>query len=68
MAPKEKGDPAGGRQIPLSVCQDNTEFKAQLHDLQHLLQVSRITRRCAVSAAAAKMLAPMVFGTGEGIR
>jgi hypothetical protein len=28
------------------------------------LQVARLIRRCAISAAAAEMLAPLVFGEG----
>ena len=50
MARKEKGRPAGGDPIPnSSVRQDNPEFKAQPLNLQ----VSLLTQRYAISAAAA---------------
>jgi hypothetical protein len=50
---RQKGEP-----IPNSVCQDNSETKLQPLDLQ----VSRLIRRCAISAAAAEALAPLVYG------
>jgi hypothetical protein len=62
MVQKEKGGPAGGRQIPNSVRKDNLEFISQHVDLQQLLQVSRLKRRCATSTIVAEMLAPFVFG------
>ena len=66
MARKESGRPAGGDPIPNDVRQDNSEFTSQPLDLQQLLQVSRLTRRCAISAAMAATMAPMIFG--EGVR
>jgi hypothetical protein len=59
MAPKEKGRPAGGDLIPDYVCQDDLEF---ISPQPLILQVSRLTRRCAVSATMAELLAPLVFG------
>jgi hypothetical protein len=59
MARKEKGRPfAGGDPIPNGVCQDATESIAQ----PLILQVSRLTRRCAISAAMAETIAPLAFG------
>jgi len=59
MAFKEKGRPAGGDPIPNTlVCQDNSEFKPQLIKLQAF----NLARRCAIDAAMAEALAPMVFG------
>jgi hypothetical protein len=58
MSSKEKGRPAGGTPIPTSIRQDVSEFKQQ--PLQ--LQVSRLVHRCALSADAAAILAPLVFG------
>jgi hypothetical protein len=50
---RQKGEP-----IPKSVCQDNPETKPQPFDLQ----VSRLTRRYAISAAMAAIVAPFIFG------
>jgi hypothetical protein len=61
MAYNEKGRPAGGDLIPNNVCQDNLEFKPQ----PLVLQVSRLIRRCAISAAAAEALAPLIFGEAD---
>jgi hypothetical protein len=58
IAVKEKGRPAEGSPIPNVVLADATEFKAPLLNLQ----VSRLTSRCAVSAAMAAILAPLIFG------
>ena len=60
--PKEKGRPAGGDPIPNAlVCQDNSEFATA----PLILQVSQLTRRCAVSAAMAETLAPLAFGAAS---
>jgi hypothetical protein len=56
-ATKEKGRPAEGSPIPKVVLADATEPKASLRNLQ----VSRLTR-CAVSAAMAVTIAPLIFG------
>ena len=62
MTSKEKAR-LRGEPIPSVVpTTGNTEFI----ELALTLQVSRIVRRCAVSAAAAELLAPLVFGSGEG--
>lgn len=61
MAFNEKGRPAGGDPIPYIVRQDNLESKPQ----PLILQVSRLTRRCAVSAAMAEALAPLAFGVAS---
>jgi hypothetical protein len=50
MARKEKGRPAGGDPIPTTIRQDVSEFISQPFDLQ------------VFSAAAAGMLAPLIFG------
>jgi hypothetical protein len=61
MSHKEKARQRG-EPIPNAVCQDNSEFKVQPTELQHHLRVSRLTRRYAISAATAAILAPLVFG------
>lgn len=53
-----------GEPIP-SVCQDAAEFSPSLSDLQEVLRVSRLTRRCAISATTAATLAPIIFGQGS---
>jgi hypothetical protein len=59
MTVKEKGRPAGGDPIPnCVVIHDAAEIKAS----PHFLQVSLLTRRCALSAALAEALAPLAFG------
>ncbi len=54
---KEKA--RGNGPIPNAVVyHDAPEFKASLLDLQ----ASRLTRRCAITATMAAILAPLVFG------
>jgi len=60
MVQKEKSRPAGGGPIPNVVREDSSEFISQHVDLQQVLQVSRLKRRCAISTIAAEML--LVFG------
>ncbi|WP_168204675.1 hypothetical protein [Tardiphaga sp. vice304] len=50
-----------GEPISNDVCQDNSEHSAATREYQ----VSRITRRCAISAAMAAIIAPLVFGEGR---
>jgi hypothetical protein len=59
MARNEKGRPAGGDPIPTTIRQDLdlSEFKPQPLDLQ----VSRLTRRYAITAAMAAIVAPLAF-------
>jgi hypothetical protein len=57
MAHKEKGRPAGGDPIPKIVREDDLEFKPQPFDLQ----VMRLTRRYALTAAVAAIVAPLAF-------
>jgi len=59
MAENEKGRPvAEGSPIPNYVLTDNSD-----HGLvPRNLQVIRLTRRCAISAAMASTIAPLVFG------
>jgi hypothetical protein len=57
MARNEKGRPAGADPIPKIVRQDDLEFKQQPLDLQ----VRRLTRRYALTAAMAAIVAPLVF-------
>jgi hypothetical protein len=64
VIPNEKGRPAGGDPIPNAVCQDDLESKPQ----PLVLQVSRLTRRCAISAAIASAIAPLVYGATAGLR
>lgn len=65
MAQIEKGRPAVGGPIPNYVCQDNPEFiSSQPLDLQQLLQVSRLKRRCAISASMAATISAIVFDAG----
>ena len=59
MVNKEKGRLAGADLIPIDVRQDNSELIPQQHQY---LQVARLIRRCALSAATADALAPLVFG------
>ena len=57
MASKEKGrrsDP-----IPMTVL---PQEQAEYTSVQLRLQASRLTGRCAVTAAMAAILAPLVFG------
>ncbi|MBR1145089.1 hypothetical protein [Bradyrhizobium sp. AUGA SZCCT0431] len=56
---KEKGR-LEGSPIPNCVFGDTTESKASLLNLQ----ASRLARRCAITAAMAATLAPLVFGEG----
>jgi hypothetical protein len=57
MMLKEKGRREGDP-IPYVVRQDNSEYAtSKLH-----LQVFRLTRRCAISAAMAAIMAPLIFG------
>jgi hypothetical protein len=56
MVHKEKGRPAGGDPIPNTVCQDSTEFTSRPLNLQ----VARLIRRCALSAATAALV-PLVY-------
>jgi hypothetical protein len=58
MIPNEKGRPAGGDPIPNIVYHDEPESISQ----RHILQVIQLTRRCAISAATAAILAPLIFG------
>jgi hypothetical protein len=63
MARKEKGRPAGGSPIPtMRSAKDQPEFNVQPTELQQLLQVARLRRRCAISAAMAVTMAPIIFG------
>lgn len=56
---KEKGRPAEGSPIPKIVLGRNgaEDTKSLLN-----LQVAQITRRCAISAAMAAVVAPIMFG------
>jgi hypothetical protein len=56
--PKEKGRPAEGSPNPKFVMADNADQTTNRLNLQ----VSRLTSRCAVSAAMAEALAPLAFG------
>ena len=59
----EKGRLAEGSPIPKIIPrQEHSEFS----ELPRELQVSRLTRRCAISAAMAAIVAPLIFG--EGVR
>jgi hypothetical protein len=54
---KERGCPAESSPIPNYVV-DNAKSKTFILNLQ----VSRLTRRCAISVAMAETLAPLAFG------
>ncbi|QDM27518.1 hypothetical protein FNL56_16355 [Tardiphaga sp. vice304] len=55
---KEKARQWGELLPNADVCQDNLEYVTATREYQ----VSRITRRCAISAAMAAIIAPLVFG------
>lgn len=56
---KEKGRPAEGSPIPKFIPrQEQSESSASLLRIQ----VSRLTRRCAISVAMAEAIAPMIYG------
>jgi hypothetical protein len=57
MATKEKAHLSGGP-IPNAVLADASELKASLLSLQ----AHQLARRCAISAAMAAIIAPLVFG------
>jgi hypothetical protein len=59
---KEKGRLAEGSPIPKIIPrQEQPEFS----DICRELQVAKLTRRCAMSAAMAAIMAPFVFGEGQ---
>ena len=58
MVSKEKGRREGDPIPNVYVCQDNSESKLSILDRQ----VFCLTRRCAISAAMAAIMAPLIFG------
>jgi hypothetical protein len=58
MAKNEKGCPGEGSPILKGVLADNQDLALPAINLQ----VSRLIQRCAISAAMAETLAPLVFG------
>jgi hypothetical protein len=58
MAHKEKGGPAGGRQIPNNVREDDLEFTAQPQDWQAL----RLTRRFGFAYDTCIVIAALAWG------
>lgn len=60
----QKENPAGGRGLP------NTDsltggINSEDRRLTRSLQVALLTRRCAISAAMAAIVAPILFGEGS---
>jgi hypothetical protein len=64
---QKKENPAGGRgnpEISLAASKIDPEIILSLSDPQQLLQVSRLRRRCAISASMAATISAIVFDAG----
>lgn len=61
--PKE--NPAGGRGVPKTDHCFAGWINSEDTNSTRLIQVSSLTRRCAISAALAAVVAPLVFGESK---